>query len=287
MPRRRKSRPAKRVGKWLILLILALLALVFGGLRSRVWDGKEKLILVQNRGEENVMVISFDPQAKRIDQVLIPGETEVLVAGQLGSWKLKSVLQLGINEGLGGVFLARTIAKNFGFPVYAWADQNGWSLLNRKTNLSLGDKLRLWFFTLMVNRDSRETVDLAQTLALKKTKFIDGETGYAVASQIPESVRANFIFNTALGGDLKAKIIDRGSSAVALSAAARLLQTVGLRVAAVVKENPVAETCSVSGRDEALRQRLAWLFGCRNKKLPAGENFDIVVDSGNDFDHGF
>jgi len=275
--------------------IAAVLLFTFA-FRTGKWDREEKLILVINRGGLGVAVVSFGPKVKEINSLIIPGETQVDVAGQLGKWKLKSVWQLGLNEKIGGGLLAKTIVKNFGFPVIGWADEPAYGFVgggpkelfkavfsSYKTNLTWGDRLKVGFFSLGVARDKKEIRNLAETAVLKKVKFIDGEEGYTIAGQVPGAVAADFIISEAFSGHLRARIVDRSEGGQITERVTRVLQTSGLKVTAISKSDGADIACRVFGKERKLVERLSFVFDCEVSSQDSGENFDIVIEVGRKF----
>src|SRR3972149_6326651 len=125
--RRRKYLRLKKRGrrsflKPLIYIGLALILIAFFFFNTKLWKLNQKLGLVINSPDGNVVVMSIDKQNEDITIIEIPATTQLDVARQLGSWRAKSIWTLGENEKLGGALLRETIVKNFHFPVLGWAD---------------------------------------------------------------------------------------------------------------------------------------------------------------------
>src|SRR3989344_2296602 len=114
---RKKRKERKSI--WKIILPISLFFLILFSLfflKTKYWNSKEKLAVVINRGDK-VLVSLYDPLGGTQTDIIIPGNTQVQAAGELGTWKLGSLWKLGSDEKLGGSLITKTIAKNFGFPV--------------------------------------------------------------------------------------------------------------------------------------------------------------------------
>ena len=169
------------------------------------WTSNTKLTLLvqESRGELNL--ITFDPEVGEITNIKIPSNTEVEVARRYGVFRLGNVWELGYSEGLRGDLLANTITKNFKLPVYTWADSQavgfvstnyfdvGRAVISRyRTNLKIGDRIRIAAFVFRIPNSRRVEINLSDTQYLKKTKLIDGEEGYVIVRNIPVSILSVF-----------------------------------------------------------------------------------------------
>ena len=265
-----------------VLILVLTVVIVFW---PKYWNGKSKLAVVINRGEEGAMVSLFDPKQDEITNLFITGQTQVLAAGGFGPWKIKSLWQLGINEKIGGALLARTIAKNFGFPVAVWAD--GLGLGYQKTNLTLGDRARLSLFSLRVKKSDIEDIRLEETGMLKKSRFIDGEDGFLPTGEISAKIAAIFVSNQTTDQSLKAKIIDGSEKKNASPMVGKIIEVMGLKVAAIVQEGERIEGCFVSGNNPRLIEEIALIFGCKAEKKTLEGSFDVEIKIGEDFVNRF
>ena len=159
--------------------LLAISAIIYLWVTSGFFRSSTKPTFVVN--DENGAIVSvFDKQQGTITDIVIPGNTQVNVSRQLGTWKLASVWKLGENEKLEGVLLTETIIKNFKIPVNAWRDH-----LSGRTNLGVGDRLLFWFFSLGASSGDKREIDLANQNFLKKTRLWSREEGYLVSDSPP------------------------------------------------------------------------------------------------------
>lgn len=279
---RRKKRKNK-VNRHIILkiilavLIILVLILIYLG-RSKFWDSKEKLVLVTHRVDNNITVSVFDPVSDNQIDILIPGSVQVQAAGELGTWKLNSLWQLGVNEKMGGDLLVRTIVKNFGFPAVAWRHED-----SGRTNLSLGDKTRLFLFQIKIGKNSVSQIDLADTNFLKKARFIDGEWGYTVSGKPPLEVTAAFIDSKLLEGNPRARIINYTNSVSLAERVGAMIEIMGVKVASIEKKESKDFDCNISGSNTRLVEKFDLIFDCDNKSSQESGNFDISLEIGKNF----
>lgn len=302
--RRRKSRKRKKKkqkNKKLIykivfwVLVAASLFLVFR-FTTKYWNKDSKLTLVSPHQENKIQISTFDPENDSIRVVTIPSETEVRVARQLGTWRLKSVWQLGQDEGLGGQLLAETIAKQFHIPVFVWGDTraSGFSSSNAtqiirstltpyKTNLGIGDRIRLGIFAFRVKNFKREVIELENTRVIEKTVLVDGSTGYRVVGDIPSSIAAIYSDPYLSSISAKTQVIDATSDPVIAEELGEIVEVIGLKVASIEDVDTNEELdCIVSGKDKRLTQKISRLFSC-DIETHDGDNFDLRIQMGEVF----
>jgi len=267
---RRRKKENRGWLKWIIVgvgLLLVLIAAVFF-LRTKYWNSKGKLAVVIDRGQD-VVIYLYDSKADSQTDVVIPGNTQVLAAYGLGTWKLGSLWKLGSDEKIGGSLITRTISMNLGLPVFVWWD-----------NLSVGDKLRISLFSLF-NRGSKDTIFLSETGSLKKTVFLDGENGYLVNKDVPEEVSSLFSDQEEFGSFLKAKITDSTESYGVANKVGRIIETMGIKVASISKDSGFESDCKVSGKNKELIRKVALILGCSQRETKDSTSFDLEIYLGN------
>jgi hypothetical protein len=295
-PARRLEKRHVSLRKLLLLIILIGIVFFFLGLRGKYWNGKDKLSLGINKSGGEVIVASFDPANGEITTISIPENTQVQVARQLGTWKIGSVWQLGKNEKLGGQLLAETITKNFRFPVFLWADEsssafttgNFWptikAILNPgKTNVGLGDRVRIGLFSLSVKNTNRININLKETNCLKKTRLVDGEEGYLISGTIPGKITSAFSEEEISSQNLKAIIKDATQKPTIPERVGEIIEVLGIKVGTIKKEEKKDLDCEVLARQDYLRQKIARLFSCIEVKGQPEGNFDLEVRIGEKF----
>jgi hypothetical protein len=277
MKRRNVARKKERKDqlKWVVIGIMLLIAgvLVFL-LRPKYWNSRGKLAVVADYGQD-VVVSLYDVSRGNRTDIVIPGNTQVLAAYGLGTWKLGSLWKLGADEKIGGSLITRTIAKNFGFPVFTWWD-----------NLSLGDRLRITIFS-FVNRGNKDVIFLNETGSLRKTVFMDGERGYLVNSDIPEDISSLYSHQDEFGNSLKAKITDSTGNYGIANKVGKVIETMGIKVASISKDSDLKYDCKVSGKNTRLVSKVALILGCGEIETKVSDAFDLEIYLGEKFTQGF
>jgi len=295
-PARRQKKRRLSLGKLLLPAIIIGLLVFFFGLRGKYWNNKDKVNLAINKEGGEVLVATFDPSNDEITSISIPENTQVQVARQLGTWKIGSVWQLGQNEKLSGLLLAETVTKNFQFPVFLWADKQAaafttgdfWSMLKaiinpHKTNLGLGDRIRIAFFSLGVKNTNRVNINLKDSACLKKTRLVDGKEGFLISGSIPEKLTSIFTEESISSQNLKAIIRDSTQKPGLSEQVGEVIEVLGIKVATIKKEEGKDLDCIVVSKQDSLKQKLARLFNCAEGKGSPEGNFDLEMVIGEKF----
>lgn len=279
-----------------MFVVFLLFALIFlFRFTTKYWSKDSTLSVVFPQKTGNVEIATFNPIDDSISTIIIPAETQVRVARQLGTWRIKSVWKLGQNEKIGGQLLAETVTREFNVPVYVWAD-SGFEGFTKsdplsvikstsffyKTNLGIGDRVKLALFSVGIKNFKRSEVNLKDTRFLTKKLLVDGEEGYVLTSDLPTSILAEFYDSVLSKGNAKIKIVDDTGNLGIAEDVGRIAEVVGLKVASIQKEPSSNEDCLISGTNKYAIKKLSLLFTCNEKDL--GEsNFDVVMKLGTDF----
>lgn len=291
--RNKKNRPRSPLTIFGIVAAIFLIFFLFLKFTTKLWSGGSKFSFVIAGKNGDLVVAAFDPPSGEIATITIPGTTQLQVSRQLGSWKAKSIRQLGENEKLGGELLRETIIRNFNFPILGWADSRGMgftgggfgSLVKAvfsfyKSSLGFGDKLRIALFALGVGNPKRTEVNLAETALLKKTRLVDGENGYLPLGGLTDELLVIFSEPAISKKSLKAVIKDATGRNLVGQAVGKTLEVVGVKVAAVEKGDPENFDCLVLGKEVVLVRKIGKLFSCRTEnKAPEG-NYDLEMRLG-------
>ncbi len=287
--RRRQLREKKKVktknfglfAKILLPLILFLIVLLFFLLNTKYWNGKDKFIFVSKLGDGGAEVTVLDPRLSEEINLIIPGETEVAVARNLGTLQLRNVWQLGINENLGGGLAAETISRNFLFPVFLWRDDFG-----KTTNIPLGDVLLTKIFLLGVKPINKIEVHLGKSQFLTKVKLNDGTSGYRLTGPVSGAITAYFSDNDFANRALRIGIADAAGRAGVAQRVGEIIEVMGGKIVSISKIASLPEVdCLVSGKDPKAVRKIANLFSCR--RLDQETDFDIEVKLGGKFSKRF
>lgn len=306
MPARKRRRPRRkrlvkknsRLGSIWVFVFLAFTFLIIN-LTTRFWNNTAKLSLVATKEDGGVVVIVFDPLAEKITSIEFPGNTQVEVARQLGTWKIGSLWQLGKNEGLEGKLLAETLVYHFRLPIYIWGDKPAGKFSEGSplfiisavfspysTNLGFGDRLRLGLFALGVKNSKRENIDLALGY-LRKTVLIDGEEGYVLPASLPGSIVAIFSDPEVSKLQTKVQIIDRTSRPGVAKRVGKILEAFGAKTALIKDEGVEDFNCLISGRNKETVKKISLLFSCDKEKTYEEGSFDLKVELGEEFARRF
>ena len=178
---------------WFFIIPICLFAYLFIRLNTGYWNGIDKITTVVERENGDTEVVLVDPKLKEIVYLIIPGDTEVSVARNLGTMRLKNVWRLGINEGIGGSLVAQTVTRNFMFPVTLWIDVNG------GTNIPIGDRFLLKIFNLKTKNLDKTEINLGEGQFLKRGILSDGELGYKLYGQISNRLTVYFADDVFVG----------------------------------------------------------------------------------------
>lgn len=284
--------------KILIPLFIIVFFYVFLKINTRVWNGKDKVSVVYKNGGGDVAVTVLDPILSESTTLIIPGDTEVEVARNYGTFRIKNVWQLGIDEKINGKLLAETVTKNFLFPVFFWTsnppglgDGNLSEIINfilcpGQTNISIGDRIHLGLFAMKVPDLGRSTINLGESKFLDKKKLDDGLTGFVISGTISQRLTAYFSDNEIGGGGVKVNITDATGRSGVSEKLGEILQVIGGKVVSIDKRsNSEDSDCVITGKNLDTVKKISNLFSC---KIGKGETtFDLDIKIGKKFAERF
>lgn len=285
---------------WFKYTALFLAVLILGlvlALQTMFWDGKAKVASATATKEGDIIVSVFDPVGESITNIIVPGATQLKVSRQLGIFRAKSVWQLGENEGLGGKLLAETIVKNFNFPVNSWGEENlrGLAggeflailksvLVPGKTNLKVGDRIKMAIFSLSVKNPKRVNVDLKEGNYLRSTRLVDGDEGYVISGAGLEKLLPLFSENGISQKNLRVAILDStGGAGGVVNELGTTLEVMGFKVAAVTRKAVLDTDCTFRTKDKELVKKVSSVFSCAHEKGEPEGNFDLEITLGTSF----
>ena len=267
---------------WVFLTFLLILGIyLFIIITTKYWNGRDKFNFVFKGAGESIEVLVLDPRLSEITVLTIPGDTEVEVARNYGTLRLKNVWQLGVNEKLGGELLSSTVMKNFLFPVFLWTDTDisipfKFVFFPGKTNIPFGDRLNAALFVLKIGRSERTEIDLAKSQFLRKETLRDGQPGYRGGGVISERLTIYFADEDFSQGSLRIYFRDAGGVFGVAEKMGEILEVMGGKVIAVDKAEVSDSDCEVSGNELAAR-KVANLFSCRVVKDQAESDIEIKM----------
>ncbi len=305
MPIKSKSTAQKRKFKgttnlWkypllLLIFLVCLFTLYLIIVPAKYWDGKTRLALAIQDKDGSVKLSVFDPQTDSITILNIPANTEVEVTRQLGSWKMGSVWQLGVNEKIGGSIISETASSSLRLPTETWADtpalgltKDGtlaiWTAVfgNYKTNLNLKDRLAIGLFAQGVKSPQRNEIDLAATPLLVKTKLADGSTGYKVRDSAVAQISTYFADAQISKENLNVVIYYPRNRLQEVQKLGEVIQILGVKVTSL---EPLTQdlnfNCIINSQGNLTTKKIADVFNCKTEikknqtgiELRVGEDF--------------
>lgn len=293
----RKNKKEKKFPRFLIFLIpaiLVVLAYLFICSGARIWNGKDKVSIVYRYDNGDVGVTVMDPNLSEVTTLVIPGDTQVDIARNYGTFRIKSVWQLGVNEKVGGDLLAETVTQNFLFPTFLWIgkpsglDEGGTSslinfiLFPGNSNISFGDRLQIGLFGLKVSDFGRSKIDLGKSQFLNKRKLDDGQPGYELVGPISQRLTVYFSDNEMTPSEIKVNITDATGTPGVSEKLGEILQVIGGKVVSIDKKS-VAESsdCTITGNNSQAVKKISNLFDC--KVGGAKTSFDLDIEIGREF----
>ncbi len=276
-----------------VVLVIFVIFLLRSG--SHVWDGKNKVAVSYKVESGEVGITVMDPALSEITTLVIPRETQVDVARNLGVMRIKNVWQLGINEKIGGILLSETITKNFLFPVYLWGSSKTEALSGSNfgkvtsfvffpgtTNISFRDRLSMGLYVLKIQDIGRTTIDLGKSQYLTKQKLNDGLMGYVYSGGTSGRLSAYFSDNQNLEESIRVRIVDATGVPGISEKVGEILEVVGGKVVSVDKKVQGEETdCEVFGASIKIIEKASKLFSC--KITSEITTFDLEIRIGTRF----
>src|SRR3989344_4102719 len=134
--------------------------------KSYSFDGSSNFYLAVRNGD-NVSLLIFDPNEKRVADLEIPPETFIKASGELGFWQARSIYELGGSSG--SKLLKNSLSSFFGLPVEGYLELESsestigilknirtnpfsWFLLKNKlkTDLTTLELIKIYAFLLQV-----------------------------------------------------------------------------------------------------------------------------------------
>jgi len=297
--KKKKSKSSKSIF-YLFIFLVGFFLIGYFWLAKDFWDGKHRLSLVINRNENGVLISTFDPEVGEIINIDIPGDTQVEVARNLGVWKLENVWKLAENEKLTGSLVAQTITRYFKFPVFAWADKGAAGLSEGgfisvikavitpyKTNLKIGDRLRIGLFSLRIANADRVHINLAETSYLKKTTLTDGSEGYAIVGRPSNKLTSIFADTDISSQEFKVVIRDATSETGLVEELGEVVEVLGAKVVSILKIQKQKIDCEVVGKDKEKTKKIARFFSCKVREQKLEGSLDLEITIGSQFAERF
>ena len=264
-------------------------------LSKSYWNGETNFTIVSGGESGDVFIYTISPITPAIIVVKVPQDTEVDVSRGFGKLKIKNLWKLSKNEKIGGLLLQETLTKSFKIPVEAFVHEKGVGLLSTnlltrlsilfsgfETNLTTGDKLRLFFYGFRVSRENRTVIDLGQYSAfLVKSKLKDGNEGYIISEDnLPPKLIGIYTDPVISRQNLNAVVKSSGNLKIKARILGKVLEILGPKLASfsdIVNDDLEEKSCIVLAKDSYTRKKIARVFGCEQKNGEPTGNFDVEV----------
>lgn len=280
--------------KLAVAFFLVFIAFVFVKINTRYWNGQDKVGFAFKLTNGDVGVTIEDPKLAEITTLIIPGDTEVDVAENYGTLRIKNVWQLSQNEKLGGRLLPETLTQNFLFPVSLWSDEKGEELGKGDvtgiikfvfggtlTNIPLGDRLNLGIFALKIGSLGKSEINLGDSQFLHKEVLSDGLPGYKLNGTPSERLTIFFSDNDMADAGTRVYIVDSTGSPGVADKVGTILEVLGGKVVSIDKKNTEASDCAILGKNKNIVRKVSTLFSC---KIISGQtDFDLEIRLGGNF----
>lgn len=277
--------------KFLVPVAAIFLLFFFLKVTTKYWNGNDKIALVYKESGGNVNVSVLDPKLMDFTTLIIPGDSQVEVAENYGTFRIKNVWQLGVNEKKTGRLLSETVARNFTFPVNLWSDSDAVSLKNgnfggivkfmflpKNTNMPFGDRVHVGLFSLRIKSSNKNEIDLAKSQFLNKQKLSDGQIGYILEGKISEHLSVYFSDNEIAESSVRVSIIDGSGKYGIAQKIGEILEVMGGKVVSIDKNSDLPEVdCVVSGKDVKIVKKITRLFSCISKDSESAVDLQITL----------
>lgn len=286
--------------KYLLLILVAILiglTLAIYNLRTVNWNGKDPLTVAVTQANGDIQLVQLRPANNEIVVLVLPGSTQINAARNLGSWKLKSIWELGVNEKLEGTLLTESITHSYKFPVTYWLSdkENKFDFLDPKlinisriigssinSNLPSGDRLRIYLFALRTKSYKRIREDVAEYPYLKNEILTDGEKGYVLTGNTSQKLFSYFADPDIVEQAITISIVDGSGRGGVAKLLGDLMEVLGAKIASI-KSIPVNDLdCLVSGNNPRIVAKISKLLGCEVKDAEDSA-IDVTIEFGKIF----
>lgn len=277
--------------KFIFLIVFLIGFLIFLKLTTRYWNGSDKLAFVFKDQSGDINITIMDPKLKDFTTLIIPGDTQVEVAENYGTLRIKNVWQLGINEGKNGRLLSETVSRNFRFPLNLWSDSDAVSLKDGKffailkfiilpkgTNIPFGDRVLSGLFALKINSVNKSEIDLGKSQYLTKQKLSDGQSGFVLLGKISEHLQIYFSDNEIAENSARVSIVDGTGKFGIAQIVGEILEVMGGKIVSIDKNNDLPDVdCIVSGKRKKIVKKIVMLFSCSDQDKEGDVDLQITL----------
>lgn len=316
-PRWKKEQRQRRVSRTrrlaLTITSIIIIVILVGGIlkiypfiSQNSWDGKSQLNLVINA--RPLLLLSLNPDQKKINTLIIPSETLVKAIHGYGPYRAESIFPLGEMEaGQGGDLLAESIQEFFGLPVDGWINFPAGEINREKsqqwlqglffdlvlgrveTSFNLWESVRFCWRLSGLRRYSFNLVSLEETTASEKVSLPDGSQAIQVEPERFRRIASKLFNDSRVSREGLAIAVINGTSHSGLATqASRIIDNLGGRVVEVGEWEGKTSSCQIRSAKEEEKtytfKRLKKIFQCQwISEEREGYRADLILILGEDY----
>lgn len=255
--------------KLVFVLFFALAIIFFAWFFYRVLSSiPDRLVTAVVNKEGQIEVVVYDFAESSVSRMEIPKDTQMDLAMQRGVLTAESAVAIKNTEKLPGGFVSNSVMRTFSFPIdYFHADM---PLVLKAQALLLG-----------LRANTSQRIDLAKSGYLAQEPLKLGVDGYVVKSQMPLQLASLFVDSKIAGKQTVVQISNlTGQANSAMSPYVAILESLGAKVAPIIRDEPKDMDCYVSAIDQDVMDRVAGIFDCDPGPAdPDGFDINIVLGS--------
>ncbi len=285
--------------------------------QGAIWDGQRRFtvaLITEESGNGDpkeligfkVRLLSLEPRIAGLGEkeavvIDLPGEVKMHVVGGYGDYLVSALYGLAVQEGKMNL-IGETLESELGVPVEGYVvsevqeeksmraqgeegdikelakeAEEWWKDRGVKSNLSWGDRVRLWWAMRKLGGDDVTWLDFSQGNWAREEQDVDGQTMIwfdknAIDVRLPELMADSQL--KALG--LTVRVVNTTGIDGLGKQIARIIDSLGLRVVELTDESQEVERCVIrvenKERSEYAVRRLEGLFGCDLSKQELTDN---------------
>lgn len=247
-----------------LVVIVSLVVFLFSG---RINKDTQKIAVAYPNEDGSASVLVIDYQGEDAAKITLPSDLSVDLSHNLGTFRLKSLWEMGVNEKDPGDIFVKTISKNLAVPVYLYSEKSPFEFRdfvfkNRITNIKLIDRLKIYFKNKSTKNIGFEDIDLAKKLFVKKETLSDGEVGYKIYLNLLSRLGVYFIDEKIVKTQLPLYIVEDIRGAKRSEVVSKIYDTLGGKTVSIDKDDNGDLNCKVEGPDSYTLKLFKEIFGC-------------------------
>jgi hypothetical protein len=239
---------------------------------NRRWDGVNRFtMIVINKNNSSVQVLSIDPETNQPVRINLPGDMEVNTVSGRGVWKIKSLVALSAKYGY--VWAADSIANYLGISYTAVREKVG-----------IWDKIAWWNLSRNV---SWQDIDLADLSLVSETYAPDGDRILGLTSRWQDKAEDLFYSSNLAKEKIKVEVYNTTNVTGLATQVAQVIENAGVKVTIVDASDLKTGRCLVMSLPGTENDRgIKWLinnFRCNWKKLSGMDGGEVKIYIGQEY----